>query len=129
MQMPARLVPLVLTALLALSAASERDAIPVDNFEGAASEDGLPEGWSELTFDSIERHTRYQVAEEAPEGDAATANRYLHATSRDAASALYRRVEIDLKEYPILKWRWRIRRTVPRGDARSKETDDYAARL
>jgi hypothetical protein len=42
---------------------------------------------------------------------------------------LIRRVEIDLREYPILAWRWKVANVIENGDARRKEGDDYAGRV
>ncbi len=54
----------------------------------------------------------------------------VEATAEDAASALYREVEIDIKATPILEWRWRID-ALPGSDAdeRTRAGDDYAARV
>ncbi len=97
-------------------------SVPVDDFEGEVDADGLPQGWEPVTFDGIERHTRYSVRSD-------DGNRFLHAASVSAASGLAREVSVDIKEHPILTWRWRIRRTLPKGNARKKSGDDYAARI
>ena len=54
----------------------------------------------------------------------------VEATAADAATALYREVDIDLAQTPVLEWRWRVER-LPAGDAgeRTKAGDDYAARI
>jgi hypothetical protein len=36
---------------------------------------------------------------------------------------------VDVKEYPILQWRWKVVTLPKGGDARRKETDDEAAQL
>ena len=171
------------TALLAPPAISGE--FRVDDFSGPLSDDGLPEGWKELHFPKVERHTEYgvfgqrtgaqmgqrtagpDVAEpEATEpeatgpeasgpdvtdasktGDAKTTSqttpivlevdagavetggRYLCARSRASASALYKEVSVELKELPILSWRWRVGGVLPGGDARRKSGDDYPARV
>lgn len=35
----------------------------------------------------------------------------------------------SLEDYPVLEWKWKIDGTVPGGDARTKDGDDYAARV
>lgn len=35
----------------------------------------------------------------------------------------------DLKEYPIVAWRWKVENVVAKGDVTKKAGDDYAARL
>jgi len=53
----------------------------------------------------------------------------LRAESSGAASGLYHEIAFDPEEYPYLSWEWKIEHTVERGDALSKEGDDYAARV
>lgn len=53
----------------------------------------------------------------------------LRAESRASASALIYRHQYDLKEYPILSWKWRVENTVKKGDETKREGDDYAARV
>lgn len=116
-------------AVMAAFAASEPGKIArpplrimVDDFESSPTPQGLPPGWQPLTFEKIERHTAYRVVRE-------DGNACLRAESDDAASGLVRPVAVDVKEYPILRWRWRIGRSLPKGDERTKEGDDYAARV
>ncbi len=56
-------------------------------------------------------------------------NRVLKAESRGTASALYCEVSFDVKEFPILEWSWKISSVLEKGDAHTKEGDDYAARV
>ncbi len=109
-----------LLALLALTAAAA--GVLVDDFEGEPTEGGLPPGWKELRFESIERHTTYRVSRQDD-------NAFLRAEADRSASGLIKAVTVDLRRYPILKWRWRIEGTLPEGDAHTKEGDDYAARI
>jgi hypothetical protein len=53
----------------------------------------------------------------------------LKAESRDAASALLYKIEYDLRDYPILSWRWKVVNILEKGDETKKEGDDYAARV
>ncbi|MEE9614957.1 MAG: DUF3047 domain-containing protein [Thermodesulfobacteriota bacterium] len=97
----------------------------IDRFSGEVGRDGLPEGWKPLTFRKIERHTDYTVVEE----EGGEGERFLKAESRGSASGVYKEVEIDLGEYPVLRWRWKVEGVVKQGDAARKEGDDYAARV
>lgn len=113
-------------ALCCMAAADKQEApcaLPVDDFQGKVTQDGLPAGWEELTFEKIERHTKYSVRE-WDDGD-----RYLHAKAERSASGLIKRMEFDITEFPVLRWRWRIDNVVQKGDARKKSGDDYAARI
>jgi hypothetical protein len=86
------------------------------------SPDALPDGWKALTFKSIPATTRYSVV---PEGGGFV----LKAESRAAASGLYRAVDVDPREYPIVAWRWKVENVIAKGDERRREGDDYAARI
>ncbi|MCW8892470.1 MAG: DUF3047 domain-containing protein, partial [Deltaproteobacteria bacterium] len=56
-------------------------------------------------------------------------NSVLSARSKASASGLLKHIEFDPEKYPVLTWRWKIARTLSKGDARSKQGDDYAARI
>lgn len=81
--------------------------------------EGLSPKWEER---SLEGKTVYQVTRE-------DAEYCIKATSRASASALYYRIEYDTREYPILKWRWKVSRVLSKGDALKRDGDDYAARV
>ena len=53
----------------------------------------------------------------------------IRSTSRSSASGLYYKIKYDLKDYPILTWRWKVDHVLSKGDALQKEGDDYAARV
>lgn len=57
-------------------------------------------------------------------------DRVLKAVSQNSASGLIRKIQVDIKKYPILNWRWRIENKLT-GDFNEKEKpgDDYAARI
>ncbi len=81
--------------------------------------EGLSPKWEERP---LEGKTVYQVTWE-------DAEYCIKATSRASASALYYRIEYDTREYPILKWRWKVSRVLSKGDALKRDGDDYAARV
>ena len=83
------------------------------------SSPGGIEGWE---VEEFEGETRYRVVE-------LDGRRVLQADSASSASSLYLEREIDLTETPILEWRWRIERPMALADERSKDGDDFAARL
>jgi hypothetical protein len=102
--------------------AQAQDSIVIDDFEGAAKNDGLPAGWSPLTFRKIPRHSRYTLVRE--EGNAV-----VKAEADRSASGIYKKVDIDPVRFPILKWRWKVDHILERGDERTRAGDDYAARI
>lgn len=75
--------------------------------------------WEEKEF---EGETRYRVVEMG-------GRRVLEAESAATASSLYLEREIDLRATPVLEWRWRIEKPLAVADERSKEGDDFAARV
>ena len=75
--------------------------------------------WQEESFKS---HTDYEFI---AEGDSIA----LEAHCDGAASALYRRMKVDLTKTPILRWSWKIEGTHGKLDDISKDGDDYAARV
>jgi hypothetical protein len=88
----------------------------------AVSSDPLPQGWKPLTFPKIARHTTYNLERHG-------GNFSIKAESRNSASALVRKIQVDPNVYRILRWRWRVENIIEKGDAKKKEGDDYAARV
>lgn len=75
--------------------------------------------WEEHSFAG---HTRYQ-AQPSPAGPV------IEAYSDGTASALFRRIRIDLEQTPYLNWSWQIEQALPRLDETRKQGDDYSARV
>ena len=116
----ARRRALLLSALLPLALASTL-ALPV-NAEPLVlnwSAPGGTEGWE---VEEFEGETLYRVV-------ALDGRRVLQADSASSASSLYLEREIDLTETPILEWSWRVEAPLAVADERSKDGDDFAARL
>jgi hypothetical protein len=84
----------------------------------------LPASWHPLTFPKIDDHTRYRMVRD-PENAAWV----IEATSSASASGLIHSCNIDLREHPVLRWRWKVEAVLSNGDARRKDGDDYAARI
>ena len=55
--------------------------------------------------------------------------RVLKAVSHQSASGLVKAFRIDLKKTPYLNWSWRIENTLPRLNERTRQGDDYSARI
>lgn len=82
-----------------------------------------PADIAEWQTHSFSGETRYELVDTA-EGAA------VHARCTDGnGSGLVLARDIDLRETPILEWRWRVGNVHEGLDAHSKEGDDYAARL
>lgn len=99
-----------------------RTEITVASFSGATVGQTVPEGWEPLTFKKIPRQTKYEVV---TDGDTTV----IRADSDASASGLTRAVRIDPREYPIIRWRWKVENLLKRSDVSRKDGDDYPARL
>lgn len=84
----------------------------------------LPPSWRPLLFPKIQNPTHYQLIR-----DPANAVWVMEARSSASASGLIHACDIDLREFPVLRWRWKVEGVLSRGDARRKDGDDYAARI
>lgn len=78
--------------------------------------------WKELLFHGIEKLTRYEVIQE-------DGGSVLQARSDGSASALICRQQFDVYEYPLLSWTWKVENIYKKGDATSKQGDDYPLRI
>ena len=87
----------------------------------AAGSHRWPAGWQEVHFGG-DGATTYRVVE--LDGEAA-----LCAESRNHATALVRRLSFDAETHPVLRFRLRVEDVVPGADGRTKQGDDFAARI
>jgi hypothetical protein len=100
--------------LFAVSAPAVAKEIKLADF----GSEGL-KGWEEKSFAG---NTTYELVEEG-------GRKVLKAVSDGAASGMFKEVEIDLKKYPILRWSWKVEGVLAKGDAATKDGDDYPARI
>ncbi len=49
--------------------------------------------------------------------------------SANSSFSLQKEVKIDLKQFPIFTWKWKVTKLPAHGDLRNSETDDQAAQL
>ncbi len=104
--------------LLFLLTTPAHGAEPVKIAVGDFAADGL-RGWEEKSFSG---RTEYQLVKE---GDVTV----LKATSRAAASGLFKKMRIDLQQTPYLNWRWRVDKPLHGLNEQTKSGDDYGARI
>jgi len=76
-------------------------------------------GWEAKSFKG---ETNYTLVDDA-------GTTVLEAESHNSASGLFREVGIDLKQTPILNWSWKTAHVLSGNDERSKQGDDYPARV
>ncbi len=83
----------------------------------------FPEGWKSRN------HKMTEMAKNIYEVVADKNNAYLIAHSKSDAIQIGKKVDIDLKEYPILTWKWRVDKICKGADERYKKTGDSPAAI
>jgi len=78
--------------------------------------------WKPLTFRKIDRHSSYKTAE-------VNGDKVLKTESQNAASALVYKKTFNVRNYPVVRWRWKIQQVYEEGNAKTKAGDDYPIRL
>lgn len=109
-----RLYLLIAAILLVVPCSSSSETLVVAGFES-----GDLSGWEVKEFKG---KTDYRIAY-------VEARKILAAKSSSSASAMLRKIEVDLEKTPWLNWTWRIEDTLGPINERSKEGDDYPARV
>lgn len=102
--------------------AESNNQLLVGAFSEAQPGTTFPQDWKPLTFEKIPVHTQYVLVKD---GDQVV----VKATSHQSSSGITREITIDPKEYPIVKWRWKVENVLKNGDVTQKSGDDYPARL
>ena len=92
--------------------------VPVDGPTGDFANASL-NGWKERSFAG---NTDYELVEEQ-------GSRVLKGHTNGKASILYTEHDVDLKSTPFLEWSWKVDRTYEGIDERSRQGDDFPARL
>lgn len=104
------------------SQAESPATIEIAAFSAATPGGPWPNGWKPLTFPKIPQHTNYRFVKD----DDRVA---VKAVSQASSSGLTKEVLIDPKEYPIIRWQWKVSNVLKYGDVAKKEGDDYPARI
>jgi len=102
--------------------AESPSVIEVGKFSSGSVGQAIPDGWKPLTFKKIPKHTAYELVKDG-------GVTIVKAVSNASASGLIKPVVIDPKEYPIVRWRWKIDNVLQHSDVALKEGDDFPARL
>lgn len=105
-----------------ISRAQSAPLIEVGKFSSGQPGIALPQGWKPLTFKKIPRHTEYVLVRDGEQV-------VVKATSEASASGLTKEVSINPKDYPMVRWRWKVENLLQRSDVSRKDGDDYPARL
>ncbi len=105
--------------LLASYAGGAEDRLVIADFSKAAAGSAVPAGW--------------ELKEKSGKADFAVVKDSDMAAVRFRSSntsfSLQKEVKVDLKQYPILSWKWKVTKLPTGGDFRKSGTDDQAAQL
>ena len=122
-----RAVVLILFILLSAGvSADETDKISVANFS-----EGDLSGWEEKSFKENSQY-EFVSSETMNSKDVDVGFRQkkvLRASTQGQASGLFKEVKINLNETPFINWSWKVNALFKGNDERSKEGDDYPARI
>lgn len=109
----------ILVVLLAVSPAWAEDRLVMADFSSGVDAKGVPPGW--------------QVKEKSGTADfAVVKDGDLHALvlrSANTSFSLQKEVKVDVKQHPVLSWKWKVTKLPKDGDFRRSRTDDQAAQL
>lgn len=106
----------------AVLAWAQADGLPVGVFSALTPGTSLPDGWRVLGVSRANPPTRYTMADD-------NGVTVVRADAAASVSALSRTVRVNLAEYPVLRWRWKVANILKSSDIRSKDGDDYPARV
>jgi len=101
---------------------TEAEKLEIGVFSKGQTGNLLPDGWDELSFKKVSQHTSYQLVKYQ-------GTTVVKAISNASASGLIKKVKINLKDTPIIQWRWKIENTLKTSDVYKKSGDDYPARI
>ncbi|WP_319371702.1 DUF3047 domain-containing protein [uncultured Ilyobacter sp.] len=77
------------------------------------------DSWKAYEFPKIKEHSVYTIVE----------GEILKTESNASASAIIYKDEFDVYKYPLIQWRWKVDNIIKKGDAKSKDGDDYPIRI
>lgn len=78
-------------------------------------------GWKEQTYFNSKK-TTYSFVQD-------NGKTVLMGRSNNSASGMIYKIKLDPQKYPIIKWSWKIEHTLKNANDRTKEGNDFAARL
>ena len=78
--------------------------------------------WKPFVFPKIKTHSTYTI-------ERSEDVHILRAESNASASAIMHVDTFNVREYPKVKWRWKVNNVYAKADVRTKEGDDYPLRV
>ena len=111
-------IPLFLESSSLLGTANR---IAIGKFTSEKEADGSPKGWETVTYLNTSP-TSYEVLKYR--------GRYvLKAEGIGTSSSLFKEVKAELKDYPIISWRWKISNVIRQAIETREDRNDSAARV
>jgi len=108
---------------LCISGAAAQTAPPaVSKFSAASPGGPLPPGWHTLVVSRFKDATDYRLVKD---GGVTVVEAFADAS----ASGLSHDVRVDLKEFPLLEWRWKVPALIAGADNTRRRTEDSPARV
>ena len=111
-------IPLFLEPCSFLGAANR---IVIGEFIAEKEADGSPKGWKTVTYFNTSP-TNYEVVKYR-------GGYVLKAESIGTSSFLFKKVKVELKDYPIISWRWKISNVIRQAIETREDRNDSAARV
>lgn len=119
MSLPRMSKCLLVSILLFSFAAWAGESVVIADFSSGVDARGVPKGW--------------QIKEKSGKADFAVVKQgdrhVFRMKSENTSFSLQKEVNVDLKQYPVLTWKWKVARLPAGGDFRRSGTDDQAAQL
>jgi hypothetical protein len=110
----------LLWAISAPARGQEGGVLWVDRFAGSLNAEGIPEGWT------LEKN-------KGPQSKIALGKEndgfFLYLRSVQDNFGLRKELSFEIKKFPFLQWRWKVKELPKGGDVRKRETDDQAGQL
>ncbi len=106
----------------AFSSHAAETILEIATFSKSTPGGALPQGWQPQTFKKIVKHTNYELIKD---GDITV----VKASATASASGLTKPLDLELKDFPILEWRWKVSNVIAKGNPKIKSGDDYPARI
>jgi hypothetical protein len=104
---------------LSSTAGAAENRLVIADFTTGADEKGVPQGW--------------QIKEKSGKADFAVVKdgdlNAVRFRSANTSFSLQKEVNVNLKKFPVLTWKWKVTKLPVKGDFRRSKTDDQAAQL
>ena len=78
--------------------------------------------WTSVAIAIGKRHTHYELVDDG-------GSTVLHATADNAATALAYPIRVELRDAPVIAWRWKIAGLIADADSRQASREDAPARI